>query len=66
MTARRGERELPVDNEEDDRDPDDREHVLEEEDEPVAEEEAHGLQVHRRPRHELSGLVPVVEAEREA
>jgi hypothetical protein len=32
---------------------------------PVAEEEAHPLEVDGRPRHELPGLVPVVEAERE-
>ena len=41
------------------------EDVLEEEDQPVAEEEAHALQVDGRPRHQLSGLVAVVEAERE-
>jgi hypothetical protein len=40
--------------------------VLEEEDEAVAQEEAHGLEVHRRSRHELPGLMAVVEAEREA
>ena len=51
-------------NEEDDRHAHDREHVLEEEDEPVAEE-ANGLEVDGGPRHELAGLVPVVEAERE-
>ena len=62
----RDEREPPVRPEHDRRDADDREHVLEEEDEAVAEEEAHGLEVDRRSRHELSGLVPVVEAEREA
>ena len=45
---------------------DDREHVLEEEDEAVAEEEADGLEVDRRSREELAGLVAVVEAEREA
>ena len=39
--------------------------VLEEEDQAVAEEEAHGLQVDRRARHQLAGLVAVVEAERE-
>ena len=61
----RGEGEPPLDDEEDDRDPDDREQVLEEEDEPVAEEEAHRLQVDRRPGHQLAGLVPVVEAEGE-
>ena len=45
---------------------DDREHVLEEEDQAVAEEEADGLEVDRRARHQLAGLVPVVEAERQA
>ena len=33
--------------------------------EAVAEEEAHGLEVDRRPRHQLARLVAVVEAERE-
>jgi hypothetical protein len=41
-------------------------HVLEEEDEPVPEEEADCLQVDGGPRHQLPGLVPVVEAEGEA
>jgi hypothetical protein len=58
--------ELPVDDEEHDRDADDREHVLEEEDEPVAEEEADRLQVDGGPGHQLTRLVAVVEAEREA
>ena len=40
--------------------------VLEEEDQAVAEEEAHALQVDGRARHQLAGLVAVVEAEREA
>ena len=44
---------------------DDGEHVLEEEDQAVAEEEAHALQVDGRARHQLAGLVAVVEAERE-
>ncbi len=34
--------------------------------EPVAEEEADGLEVDGRPRHQLAGLVPVVEAEGQA
>ena len=38
--------------------------VLEEEDEPVAEEEAHSLQVDGRPRHQLPGLMAIVEPER--
>ena len=62
----RGEREAPVDDEHDRGDADDRHDVLEEEDEAVAEEEADGLEVDRRAGHELTGLVPVVEAEREA
>ena len=45
---------------------DDGEHVLEEEDQPVAEEEADALEVDGRARHQLAGLVAVVEAEREA
>jgi hypothetical protein len=43
-----------------------REHVLEEENQPVAEEKADSLEVDRRPRHQLPGLMAVVEAEREA
>jgi hypothetical protein len=46
-------------------DEDDGEDVLEEEDQAVAEEEAHALEVDGRPRHQLAGLVTVVEAERE-
>ena len=40
--------------------------MLEEEDQPVAEEEAHALDVDRRARHQLAGLVAVEVAEREA
>ncbi len=58
--------ELPRDQEDDDADAHHGEDVLEEEDQPVAEEEPHRLQVDRRPAHQLSGLMPVVEAEREA
>ena len=61
----RDERELPVDEEHDHGRADDRQHVLEEEDEPVAEEEADGLEVDRRAREQLARLMPVVEAERE-
>ena len=61
----RDERELPAVDEEHGRDDDDRHHVLREEDEAVAEEEAHRLEVDRRPRHELPGLAAVVEAEGE-
>ena len=57
------ERELPLEEEEDDGDRDDGEGVLEEEDQSVAEEEPHALQVDRRARHQLAGLVAVVEAE---
>ena len=60
------ERELPAVDEEHDGDDDDRHDVLREEDEPVAEEEAHRLEVDRRARHQLSGLAAVVEAERQA
>ena len=61
----RDERELPAVEEEHGRDDDDRHDVLGEEDQPVAEEEAHRLEVDRRARHELARLVAVVEAERE-
>ena len=58
-------REPPLEEEEDDRHRHDGEHVLEEEDQPVAEEEADALQVDGRARHQLAGLVAVVEAEGE-
>ena len=61
----RDQRELPREEEEDDRDRDDRQHVLEEEDQPVAEEEAHALEVDGCAAHQLAGLVAVVEAERQ-
>ena len=61
----RDQRELPRDEEDEDRDADHREDVLEEEDQPVAEEEAHGLDVDRRARHQLARLVPVEVAERQ-
>ena len=57
------ERELPLEEEEDDGHRDDGEGVLEEEDQSVPEEEPDALQVDRRARHQLAGLVPVVEAE---
>jgi hypothetical protein len=60
-----GQRELPVHDEHHAGDDHDRQHVLEEEDEPVAEEEADGLQVDGRAGHQLARLVAVVEAERE-
>ncbi len=44
---------------------DDREDVLGDEDQPVAEEEADRLEVDRRPRHQLPGLLGVEEAELE-
>ena len=59
-------REPPLEEEEDDRHRHDGEHVLEEEDEAVAEEEADALQVDGGARHQLARLVAVVEAEREA
>ena len=61
----RDQRQLPVVEEEDGRDADDRDHVLGEEDEAVAEEEADRLQVDGRPRHQLARLVAVEVAERE-
>ena len=61
----RDQREPPVDEEQHGHHGDDREHVLEEEDEAEAEEEAHRLEVDGRARHQLPGLVPVVEPERE-
>ena len=62
----RDQSELPAVDEEHSRDDHDGHHVLREEDEPVSEEEAHGLQVDRRSGHELPRLASVVEAEREA
>ena len=58
-------RELPLEEEQHHGHRDHREHVLEEEDQPVAEEEADALQVDGRPRHQLAGLMAVVEAEGE-
>ena len=57
--------ELPLEDEQDDGHEHDRQGVLEEEDQSVAEEETHALQVDGRARHQLARLVPVVEAERE-
>ena len=57
--------EPPFDEEEDGHHGDDSEDVLEEEDEAEAEEEAHRLQVDGGTRHQLAGLVPVVEPERQ-
>ena len=59
------ERELPVHDEHHRGYGDDRQHVLEEEDEAVAEEEADALQVDGGARHQLPRLMAVVEAERE-
>ena len=56
---------LPLVEEEDGGDADDRDHVLREEDQAVAEEEADRLQVDRGPRHQLPGLMAVVVPERE-
>src|SRR6266487_1979285 len=61
----RDQSQLPLEEEQHPGDEDDREDVLEEEDQAVAEEEAHALEVDGRPRHQLAGLVAVVEAERE-
>jgi hypothetical protein len=61
----RDEREPPVDDEHDAGDADDRKDVLEEEDQAVAEEEAHRLQVDRRAGHQLPRLVAIVKAERQ-
>ena len=44
---------------------DDRQQALGDEDQPVAEEEADRLQVDRRPRHQLAGLLGVEEAQLE-
>ena len=54
-----------LDREHDDAREHDRERVLGQEDQPVAEEEADRLQVDRRPRHQLAGLLAVEEAELE-
>jgi len=62
----RDQRQPPLVDEEDDRNADDGDDVLREEDQPVAEEEADVLQVDRGPRHQLSRLVTVVEAEGQA
>ena len=62
----RDHRQLPLEEEQDCRDRQDREDVLEEEDESVPEEEADALQVDRGARHQLAGLVAVVEPERQA
>ena len=61
----RDQSQFPLEEEEHPGDEDDGEDVLEEEDQAVAEEEAHALEVDGRPRHQLAGLVTVVEAERE-
>ena len=61
----RDQRQPPLDDEEDGHHRDDGERVLEEEDQAEAEEEAHRLEVDGRARHQLAGLVAVVEAERE-
>jgi hypothetical protein len=62
---KRDQGEPPVEPEHDRRHGHDGQHVLEEEDEPVAEEEPDTLQVDGRSRHQLPGLVAVVVAERE-
>ena len=65
---RRGEgdqRQDRVDRDHHDGDQGDRQQVLGDEDQPVAEEEADRLQVDGRPRHQLPGLLGVEEAELE-
>ena len=62
----RDEGELPAVHEEHSRHGNDSHDVLREEDQAVAEEEAHRLEVDRRSRHELARLAAVVEAERQA
>ena len=59
----RDQRQPPVEPEHDPGNRHDGQHVLKEEDQPVAEEEADSLQIDRRTRHQLSRLVPVVIAE---
>ena len=59
-------RERRVDDEHGDTGQRDREDRLQDEHEPVAEEEAHGLQVNGRARHQLAGLLAVEEAELQA
>jgi hypothetical protein len=59
------EREPRIDDDHRDRGEDDRQRRLRDDHEPVAEEEAHGLQVDGRARHELAGLLTVEEAELE-
>ena len=63
VTASAIEAEPPIEVEHHRRDAHDRQHVLEEEDQAVPEEEADRLEVDRRARHQLAGLVAVVEAE---
>ncbi len=63
--AQRDERERRVDDDHRDRGEDDRQRGLGDDHEAVAEEEAHGLQVDGRARHELAGLLAVEEAELE-
>ena len=60
----RDQRELPARDDEQRSGGDQRGAVLRDEDEPVAEEHAHGADVARRAREQLAGLVLVVEAER--
>ncbi len=59
----RDQAELGVDRDHRDPGEHDREDDLQDEDEPVAEEEAHRLQVDGRARHQLAGLLVVEEAE---
>ena len=61
----RDQRQLPLEEEQHPGDEDDGEDVLEEEDQAVAQEEAHALEVDGGARHQLAGLMAVVEPERE-
>ena len=65
VIAKRDQRQLPLVEEEHGGDAHDRDHVLGEENEAVAAEEANRLQVNRRARHQLTRLMAVVIPERE-
>ncbi len=62
----RDQAQLGVDHDHHDAGEHDREDRLQDEHEPVAEEEAHGLEVHGGARHQLTGLLVVEEAELQA
>ena len=58
-------REAGIERDHHDRRDQDRDGGLDQEDQAVAEEEAHRLQVHGGPRHQLAGLLPVEEGQLE-